>query len=96
MPNPLIAEAMDHARARVATVLAELVHAAEQARAERMAEPHRWAVYHREMERRLPPIRWLARLFHRGEWRRMAAHARAQDIVAQCSGARLADRLGLP
>lgn len=96
MPSPALAPVLDVARARVSTVLGELVQAGEQAAAERRAEPHRWAVFHLEMARRLPRWRWLARAWHRGQARRMASHARAQDIVARCSGERLAEALGLP
>lgn len=47
-----------------------LIGAAEREALRRRAEPCKWASFHRLMARRLPKVRWIARLWHRGQYRR--------------------------
>jgi len=91
-------QALEFARNTVATAVGEIVDAAQQAQAERRANPHRWSLFHAEMARRLPRWRWAARiLHHRRLARRFGALAWADDqLVRGCPSSKLARHLGLP
>jgi hypothetical protein len=61
-----------------------LVGTIERAILRRQAEPERWAAFHREMARRLPKWRRIAKAWHRYRARRYEAmkHAANSDLVA--------------
>lgn len=95
--TPLQTAALDLARSTVAGAVADLVDDAQAEHAARRAVPHRWALYHGRMAETLPGWRWVAVRHHRRMARVYAALAWADDQLAPgCTGAHLAERLGLP
>lgn len=96
MLSDLEREMMDRAVAEVRSAVVGLVSIARQEEAERIASPHRWALFHRYMWLNLPKWRRIARARHKRAHLKFKAHAHALDVIAgQCTGPELARAIKL-
>lgn len=96
MLTDLERQMMDRAVAEVRSAIVGLVDIARQEEAERVASPHRWALFHRYMWLGLPKWRRVARMRHKRAYRKYKAHAQALDVISgQCTGVQLSKAVGL-